>query len=138
MNLTKRESQYVSSVPMLTRQWMVEGYIWQCQGLCEQPPDGARFVTALPDFRTLIATEMPVAPALAGRVFTAWEVAIYSDADEQIPLAVLDTLGHYAQIESFSLALEGDTGHSPDEVIKPTFCRFLCGQTTGELHICPD
>jgi len=123
---------------MLTRQWIVEGYIWQCQGVCENLPDGATFVAVLPDARTLVATELPSMPLLAGYTFTAWDVAIYSDEDEQTPLAVLDTQGHYAHIESFGVNLQDDADSHSDGIITPTFCRFVCGQTSGELHICPD
>ncbi len=138
MSFMLRDSHYVSSVPMLTRQWIVEGYIWRCSSPCDQPPEDATFVAILPDHSTLIATPSPAIPVSPGCVFTAWKVAIYSDSAEQTPLAVLDTLGHYAQIESFSVPLTDDVSDDTDPVIAPSFCRFLCGKTNGELHICPD
>ncbi len=133
-----RKSQYVASVPMLTRQWIVEGYIWQCGGPCDQLPEDVKFVAVLPDHSTLVSTASPAVPLSAAGVFTPWKVIIYSDAAEQTPLAVLDTLGHYAQIESFSVPLTDDEPEDPDTIAAPSFCRFLCGETTGELHICPD
>lgn len=138
MSTTARTSEYVSSVPMLTRQWLVEGYIWQCRGQCEHPPHDAIFVAVLPDDRTLVATALPVAPILAQHTFTAWPVAIHSDPSGQIPLAVLDSTGHYAQIESFRVPLDDDAPDASQDSNMPTFCRFLCGRTSGELHICPD
>jgi hypothetical protein len=142
-------SQYVSSVPLLTRQWLVAGYIWQCATPLEHLPDGSQFVAVLPDGRTLIATARPLAPAVPGHHFSPWSVEIYSDAQQQVPLAVLDNLGQYAQIESFSIPLEDDVppssapdakSLSPDSTDTPTpaLCRFLCGQTTGQLHLCPE
>ena len=138
MSFMPRHSHYVSSVPMLTRQWIVAGYIWQCSAPCDQAPEDAKFVAVLPDHSTLIATPSPAVPVVPGCVFTAWKVAIYSDAAEQTPLAVLDTLGYYAHIESFSVPLADDAPDDTDTVIAPSFCRFLCGETCGELHICPD
>ena len=138
MSFMLRQSHYVSSVPMLTRQWIVEGYIWQCTGPCDQAPEDTKFVAVLPDHTTLFATPSPAIPMSPGCLFAAWKVAIYSDAAEQTPLAVLDTLGHYAQIESFSVPLTEDDPDDTDTMVAPSFCRFLCGETTGELHICPD
>ena len=137
-SVTVLTSQFVSSVPMLARQWIVEGYIWQCRSNFQNTPDEAQFVAVLPDARVLLATAAPVPPVCTDHIFTAWPVEIYSDADHHIPLAVLDSLGRYAQIESFSIPLEDDNlNHAASDSI-PAYCRFLCGQTTGDLHICPD
>ena len=132
-----RTSRYVSSVPILTRQWLVEGYIWQCQAVLEQVPNGAEFIAVLPDSRSLIATAKPVSPEMDGRIFTPWPVEIYSKEDQQIPLAVLDNLGHYAQIESFTVPLDEEPEITPASAL-PSYCSFRCGQTDGVEHLCPD
>ena len=118
-----RISHYVSSVPMLTRQWLVEGYIWQSAGSIAPLPETAQFIAVLPNARTLIATREPIPPILPGHIFIPWPVDIYSDSNARTPLAVLDNLGHYAQIESFSVPLDDTTNDHADSTDSPSFCR---------------
>jgi hypothetical protein len=129
-------SRYVDSVPLLQRSWIVEGFIWQLDrppgSVLPNIPKTLVLVGEHPSGKLLLAGESPLSgsndPELT---LSPWPLQIHNDSATGIPLAFLDESGRYVQLESFSASLDGET---PIDV--PTFCRFLCGQTTGAVHVC--
>ena len=131
-------SRYIDSVPLLNKSWIVEGFIWQLE--CRIPDAVSKIAKELelvgehPSGKLLLAAksaqfrsdnpELQISP---------WPLQLHNDPEGNNPLAFLDHSGRYVQLESFSAALDEEI---PDDA--PTFCRFLCGQTTGVTKVCDE
>ena len=129
-------ARYLNSVPMLSRQWWVEGYVWQCPAdMRDQLPDGVTYIGALPPDAILVVTQSPESPMA---VATAWPLSTTNPTHREdgppAPLATIDDAGRYMHLESFSLPLDEDE----KEHAGPTFCTFLCADTAGVERLCDD
>ena len=134
----RMSSRYVDSVPLLTKSWIVEGYIWQldpgASDANSKIPRDLELIGKHPSGKLLLAGKSgEPSSALSEFKLSPWPLQLHNDSERSIPLAFLDDTGRYVQLESFSAALDEEI---PRDV--PTFCRFLCGQTTGTVHVCDE
>ncbi len=125
-------ARYMDSVPLLQSQDLFAGYCWITHhpALADLPP-GVTYIAALPTGGLLITTETLSTESLHGLPARPWPLQLYNDAQETAPFAVLGDDGRYAQLETFGL--EKQVVETQETIY---FCKFLCGSTTGETHVC--
>jgi hypothetical protein len=127
----------INSVPLLTREWRVEGYIWLLRGCTRDAaaglPNWARYVGGALGDGILAATENADVVWPAGVQAQPWKLQTHNDAGGVIPFATLDGTGIYAHLESFRMSFE-----ETEERAVVQWCTFFCGQTTGQEKLCAE
>jgi hypothetical protein len=129
----------INSVPLLTREWRVQGYIWLVQGSTHgglgNPtlPEGVQYIGGALGDAILVATQERDLIWPPGMLAEPWKMQSHNDPAGTIPFATLDDAGQYAHLESFRMSFDEDA-KEPDL----QWCTFFCGQTTGQEKLCPD
>ncbi len=141
--------RYINSVPMLTAEHRVKGFVWEVRGFTRDAhgvpilPAGMVYIGGTAGDAILAATTEPKihlpprnsVPEGRGLPLSAhpWKLQTHNDAAGTIPFATLDQGGRYAHLESFNVMLD-----APDDLPELQWCTFLCGATTGVERLCDD